>query len=359
MSHLSDFQALLVKNGYDAAIVSEAANQRYLSGFDFHDGLLLVTKERSYLLTDFRYVEAAHEKANPELEVLTPSEGHLLCIMGLLAENGCRTVATEDQSLSCSEYERYRALLKDYTLSGGASALFAELRIHKTDEELECMDRAQRITDAAFTHILSVLTPEMTEIEVALELEFFMRKNGAEGLAFDTIAVSGSNSSRPHGTPRYCKLERGFLTMDYGARVDGYCSDMTRTVCLGKADADMKKLYQTVLTAQKNALEAAAEGVSCHALDKIARDVIDGAGYQGCFGHSLGHGVGLYVHEKPNLSPKTSPDVLLERGHVVTFEPGIYVEGKYGCRIEDMVAVRNDGSIYDFTKSPKDLIELF
>ena len=147
--------------------------------------------------------------------------------------------------------------------------------------------------------------------------------------------------------------------MDYGARVDGYCADMTRTVCLGKADADMKKLYQTVLTAQTNALEAAAEGAFCRELDRIARDVINGAGYEGCFGHSLGHGVGLYVHETPNLSPKTAPDVRLERGHVVTFEPGIYVEGKYGCRIEDLVAVRNDGSIYDFTKSPKELIELF
>ena len=327
MSRLSDFRALLAEHGYDAAIVSEGANQRYLSGFEFHDGLILVTRGASYLLTDFRYVEAAREKANAELAVLTPDEGHMPCISGLLAENGCRTVATEDRS--------------------------------KDDEELACIERAQRITDAAFTHILSVLTPDMTEIEVALELEYFMRKNGAEGLAFDTIAVSGSNSSRPHGTPRHCKLERGFLTMDYGARVDGYCADMTRTVCLGKADADMKKLYQTVLTAQTNALEAAAEGAFCRELDRIARDVINGAGYEGCFGHSLGHGVGLYVHETPNLSPKTAPDVRLERGHAVTFEPGIYVEGKYGCRIEDLVAVRNDGSIYDFTKSPKELIELF
>ncbi len=359
MSRLSDFRALLAEHGYDAAIVSEGANQRYLSGFEFHDGLILVTRGASYLLTDFRYVEAAREKANAELAVLTPDEGHMPCISGLLAENGCRTVATEDRSLSCAEFERYRNLLQDYTLSGGASALFSQLRIHKDDEELACIERAQRITDAAFTHILSVLTPDMTEIEVALELEYFMRKNGAEGLAFDTIAVSGSNSSRPHGTPRHCKLERGFLTMDYGARVDGYCADMTRTVCLGKADADMKKLYQTVLTAQTNALEAAAEGAFCRELDRIARDVINGAGYEGCFGHSLGHGVGLYVHETPNLSPKTAPDVRLERGHVVTFEPGIYVEGKYGCRIEDLVAVRNDGSIYDFTKSPKELIELF
>ena len=147
--------------------------------------------------------------------------------------------------------------------------------------------------------------------------------------------------------------------MDFGARVDGYCSDMTRTVVLGRADEEIKKVYNTVLLAQTVALEAAAEGVSCHALDTAARNVIHGAGYKGCFGHSLGHGVGMFIHEEPRLSPKADNADVLERGHVVTFEPGIYIEGKYGCRIEDMVAVCNDGSIRNFTKSPKELIELF
>ena len=181
----------------------------------------------------------------------------------------------------------------------------------------------------------------------------------ALGLAFDTIAVSGTNSSRPHGVPRPVKLEKGFLTMDFGARLDGYCSDMTRTVVLGRADEDIKKVYNTVLLAQTVALEAAAEGVSCYELDAAARNVIHGAGYKGCFGHSLGHGVGMFVHEEPRLSPKADKKDVLERGHVVTFEPGIYIEGKYGCRIEDMAAVCNDGSIRNFTKSPKELIELF
>ena len=359
MSHLTAAQATLKQNGYDAAIVSSKLNQRYLSGFDFDDGLILLTLENAYLLTDFRYEEAARESVSADWKVLTPKEGHLPCIASLLEKDGCRTVATEDQSLSCAEFERYRKLLDAYTLSGGASALFLELRLHKDEAELECIARAQRITDAAFAHIIKWIKPEMSEIEVALELEYFMRREGAEGLAFETIAVSGSNSSRPHGTPRHCRLEKGFLTMDYGARGDGYCSDMTRTVCLGRADADMKRLYNTVLRAQTEALAAAAEGVSCRELDRIARDIINGAGYEGCFGHSLGHGVGLFVHESPRLAPGAAAESVLERGHVVTFEPGIYLAGKYGCRIEDMVAIRNDGSVYDFTSSPKELIELF
>ncbi len=359
MSHLTAFQKVLTAKGYDAAILSCVANQRYLCGFEYHDGLMLVTADHAYLLTDFRYVEAAREKASAEFEILTPQGGQLSCIAGLLSDNGARTVATEDQSLSCAEFEKYKQILSEFTLTGGASDILEELRLHKDDEELAIMERAQAITDAAFAHIVNWIKPDMTEIEVALELEFFMRRNGADGLAFETIAVSGSNSSRPHGTPRHCKLEKGFLTMDYGAAVDGYCSDMTRTICIGKADADMKKLYNTVLSAQTAALAAARECASCRALDKIARDIIYGAGYEGCFGHSLGHGVGLYVHENPRLASSAHEESLLERGHVVTFEPGIYIAGRYGCRIEDMVAIRPDGSVYDFTKSPKELIELF
>ncbi len=359
MSHLSAFQTALKEAGFDAAIVSDQLNQRYLSGFDFHDGLVLVTCKQSYLLTDFRYAEAARANTVPQMQVLTPSGGLLLEIAGLLSDNGCRTVAIEEQVLSYADFKRYGELLQDYTVSAGASALLSELRLYKDALELETMAQAQSITDAAFAHILKFIKPEMSEIEVALELEFFMRRHGADTVAFETIAVSGSNSSRPHGVPRRTRLEKGFLTMDFGAKVNGYCSDMTRTVVLGRADAEMKRLYHTVLSAQTAALEAAAEGVSCRRLDSIARDLIEGEGYHGCFGHSLGHGVGMFVHEEPRLSPKAEEGSVLRRGHVVTFEPGIYVEGKYGCRIEDMACIRPDGSFYDFTQSPKDLIELF
>ena len=359
MSNLKNFQALLIEKDYDAAIITNELSQQYLSGFEFQDGAVLVLQKDAYLLTDFRYVEAAKENVCADMQVLTPEKGATDAIRTLLGEHNCTRVLIEEDALSYASYQRYSSLFVGVTLEGGASALLTQLRLHKSDEELEIIARAQSVTDAAFAHILKVLTPEMTEIDVALELEMFMRRQGAQGLAFETIAVSGTNSSRPHGVPRPVKLERGFLTMDFGARVDGYCSDMTRTVVLGRADEEIKKVYNTVLLAQTVALEAAAEGVSCHALDTAARNVIHGAGYKGCFGHSLGHGVGMFIHEEPRLSPKADNASVLERGHVVTFEPGIYIEGKYGCRIEDMVAVCNDGTIRNFTKSPKELIELF
>jgi len=358
MSRLQKFRDALKMGGFDAAIVSDKRNQRYLSDFDFDDGLVLVTHKKAYLLTDFRYEEAAHAQVKG-MEVVLPKGSQIDCVRSLLSDDGCARVAIEEAALSYASYTRYSEALKDVTLAGGASGMLDELRLYKDDAELETIARAQAITDAAFAHILNWIQPEMTEIEVALELEYFMRRNGAEALAFDTIAVSGTNSSRPHGVPRHVKLEKGFLTMDYGARVDGYCSDMTRTVVLGRADAEMKKLYDTVLTAQRAALEAACEGAHCRELDRIARDIINGAGYEGAFGHSLGHGVGMLVHENPRLSPGAAAESVLKRGHVVTFEPGIYLSGKYGCRIEDMVCIRNDGSVYDFTKSPKEMIELF
>ena len=196
----------------------------------------------------------------------------------------------------------------------------------------------------------------MTETEVAAELEYYMKKNGSEKPSFDTICVSGSNSSRPHGVPRPVKLEKGFLTMDYGAMVNGYHSDMTRTICIGKADDEMKKLYNTVLTAQQAAIEAAHPGMHNAELDKVARDIIDGAGYAECFGHSLGHGVGLLIHEDPRVSSGAG-ERTLHPGEIITIEPGIYVEGKYGCRIEDMLYITADGK-RNLTDCPKELIEV-
>ncbi len=359
MSHLSVFRKNLEQAGYSAAIVSDKLNQFYLTDFDFDDGLVLVTLTTAHLLTDFRYIEAARAQCSSDFEILTPEQGHLACIRGILEEQKITKVAVEESSLSYGDYLRFGEKLPGIALEGGASKLLETQRRIKDDKELECMARAQAVTDAAFAHILKAITPNMTEIEVALELEFFMRRQGAEGLAFNTIAVSGSASSLPHGVPRNRKLEKGFLTMDFGARVDGYCSDMTRTVVIGTADSEMKKLYNTVLTAQLAALDAAAEGASCQGLDRIARDIIDGNDcYKGAFGHSLGHGVGLFIHEEPRLSGKAPADAKLQRGNVVTFEPGIYLEGKYGCRIEDMVAIRPDGSVLNFTQSPKELIEL-
>lgn len=359
MSQLERFREALIGKGADGAVISDGINQRYLTGFDFSDGLVVVTKNESYLVTDFRYAEAAKAQAREGFKVVVPEGGQLLSVAGLLADNGCKRVLFEEKALTVAGHARYEKAFCDFELCGGASELLEELRAFKDAGELATIERAQAITDAAFSHILKQLTPEMTEMDVALELEFFMRKNGAEAIAFHTIAVSGSASSLPHGVPRRKKLEKGFLTMDFGARVDGYCSDMTRTVVLGRADGEMKRLYETVLAAQQAALDAACEGASCKGLDKIARDIINGAGYKGCFGHSLGHGVGMLVHENPRLSTGADEKSVLARGHVATFEPGIYIEGKYGCRIENMACIRPDGSFYDFTRSPKELIELF
>ena len=360
MSRLQKFKAKMAEKGFDAAILSSYVNIRYITDFDYQDGFVLITKGKSYVLTDFRYIEAAKAVVNQaEFEIVTPDTGMAIAMCAFLEENGCKTVAFEEATIPYAVMKRFQTALVNMELVPGASAIADNLRLFKDLDEIEKMKKAQAITDAAFAHILKVLTPNMTEIDAALELEFFMRRNGSEGVAFDTIAVSGSASSLPHGVPRNVKLEKGFFTMDYGAKVDGYCSDMTRTVVLGKADADMKKLYNTVLTAQKAALEIIKEGTPCRLCDKVARDIIDNAGYKGRFGHSLGHGVGMYIHEAPSLSGKAAEDLVLQRGHIVTDEPGIYIEGLYGCRIEDMIAIMPDGSTYDFTQSPKEMIELF
>ena len=357
MSHLESARAAL-GNGEGILVTSEI-NQRWLTNFNFTDGYVFVTKEKSYLITDFRYIEAAKAEADKDFVIIMPEGRKMLGEIKNIAENGgISKIFIEDATLPVSSFELIKKTLSGIEINIGGSSIIDGLRRFKDSSELLKIARAQAITDAAFEHILGYITPERTEIDVALELEFFMRKNGAEGLSFETIAVSGSASSMPHGVPRPVKLEKGFLTMDFGAKVDGYCADMTRTVVLGKADDDMKRLYNTVLTAQKAALEAATAGERGRKkLDSIARDIIDNAGYKGCFGHSLGHGIGMYCHEAPGVSPAVPEGELLNVGDVITFEPGIYISGKYGCRIEDMAAVTSDG-IFNFTKSPKELIEI-
>ena len=358
MTHLQAFQNKLAGK-CDAAIVSSPQNQFYLSHFPFSDGYLLVFPDEAYLVTDFRYAEAAEAKAAKGFTVLSPDRGPTSAIKELLVKRGVKTLLLEEQAVTLAEKAHFASAFEGVEFVNGAGVLFRDLRIHKDAAELAAIERAQEITDAAFAHILDYINPTRTERDVALELEFFMRRNGAECAAFETIAVSGSASSVPHGTPRDVMLEKGFLTMDFGARFDGYCSDMTRTVMIGRADEEQKRLYNTVLTAQKAALAEIGGGMACSTADKIARDIIEiDAGYRGCFGHSLGHGVGIDIHEAPGLSFRAPESSLLEPGHVVTVEPGIYITGKYGCRIEDMVAVNDDGTIRNFTKSPKELIEL-
>ena len=356
-THLKRFQEVLKASEVDAALVTSEANQTWVSDFDFSDGYVLVTKEKAYVITDFRYIEAARAELSSDFEVSMPK--YMLGEISEILKNiNATTVMFEEQTLSVAALARIEEKIPGVKFVSGASKAIDGLREYKDAKEIELMGKAQDIADAAFAHVLKVMTPEMTEIEVALELEFFMRKNGASGPSFSTIAVSGSASSLPHGVPRNIKLQKGFFTMDFGAVYKGYCSDMTRTIVLGKADAEMKKLYDTVLRAQLAGVENARPGMSCRGLDKIARDIIDGEGYEGCFGHSLGHGVGRYIHEDPRVSFGAPEGKLLEPGHVITCEPGIYIAGKYGCRIEDMLAITEDGCL-NFAHSPKELIELF
>ena len=354
---LSKLRELMKNEGFDGLLLSSAINQSYITRADFHDGYVAVTPDKCFAVVDFRYYESVKNAVGDGTQAVLASGATLGRAIELLLDSGAEKIAIEADDISLATFEKITKKVGERAeLVSGAEKILSSMRAVKNGEELERIARAQAITDAAFEHILGFIKPDMTEREVALELEFFMRKKGAEAMAFDVIAVSGGASALPHGVPRNVKLERGFLTMDFGAKVDGYCSDMTRTVVIGRADAEMKRLYNTVLSAQQAALDALTAGFSCAEADKIARDIINSAGYEGYFGHSLGHGVGRYIHEEPRLSTKS--DGRLCVGNVVTVEPGIYVEGKYGCRIEDMVAITEKG-IHNFTKSKKELIELF
>ena len=251
-----------------------------------------------------------------------------------------------------------RAALPGVEVDTGAvlSDAIDAIRAVKSEEEFDAIRRAQVITDACFEHMLGYIKPGVREIDAALEMEVFMKSHGAGKLAFDTIFVSGAKTSLPHGVPGDKRIEAGdFVTMDFGANVDGYCTDMTRTVAVGHVSDEQKKVYDTVLKAQLACCGFAKAGYKGCEVDKVARDIIYGAGYEGCFGHGLGHAVGIEIHENPRYSP-TCSDVI-QSGMVMTIEPGIYLPGKFGVRIEDTTFVRPDGCEI-VGKSPKELIVL-
>ena len=339
----------------DAVIVLDELNQHYLSEFAFTDGLLFITKNTAHLITDFRYYEMALNKASKSFEIVMPGNRKEY-LEKIISDEGIKTIGFEGGSVSYETYRRYCDEYPGCNFINLGDAIEV-IRQIKSADEIEKMQRAQDISDGALAHLLKMITPNMTELDVAVELEYAMRKGGADSFAFETIAVSGDASALPHGTPRNVKLKPGFLTMDFGARFEGYCSDMTRTIVIGKADEDIKRLYNTVLKAQTEALAYLKEGADCGEADKIARDIIDAIPeYKGAFGHSLGHSVGLFIHESPRLYSRGFGRKL-RAGEIVTVEPGIYLFGKYGCRIEDMVAITADG-IHNFAHSPKDLIEI-
>lgn len=356
MTRLDRIKEKLRTEGLDGILITSPENHRYACGFHNPDGQLLITLNKSYVLADFRYIEAAKRESDSAFEVIMPDAVLSEALKRLVPENGVKRLGFEESSLNFKDYMQFKSALENCELCP-AEDILSSLRIIKTPDEIEKIVKAQRIAEKSFAELLTRIKYDMTEREAAAELEYLMKKGGAENISFETIAVSGAASSSPHGVPRDKKLEKGFLTFDFGALVDGYHSDMTRTVVIGKADEDMKKVYNTVLKAQCAVLDVIACGKSNFEMDKISRDIIYGAGYEGCYGHSLGHGVGLLIHEAPNMAPRTPRDVTLKEGNVVTVEPGIYIEGKYGCRIEDMVYI-TDGKGVNLTECPKELIEL-
>lgn len=352
-ARLSQFRALLEKREIDAALITNEKNIAYLCGYFYDDGYLWIDSKDAYLVTDFRYAEEA-EKYSTDFSVVTPA-ARFDFLRDVIQKNNIVSLGFESRDMTVSEYRSFESELALTFVPMGD--LLEEMRAQKGEEEIAAIKNAQAIAERAFSHLLSVITPTMTEKEVALELSYFMQKNGAQNVSFDIIAASGEASALPHAKCRNTRLSKGFLTLDFGCVYNGYCSDMTRTLAVGKADAEMKRLYQTVLDAQLAAISSIRAGVICSEVDAVARDLINGRGYEGAFGHSLGHGVGLDIHELPALSPRAT-ERRLALGNIVTVEPGIYLRGKYGCRIEDMGCVKTDG-FENFTTATKELIELF
>ena len=337
----------------DGMLILSEVNRRYFTGFPSSDGILLVTRGGSVFLTDSRYIEAAKDTVKCcEVEELKNTK---IQLPELCKKLGCRVLGVEGDRMSVNELKAYRKMLKPVTLtSNKTDEVINRLRAVKTEDEVLKIKKAQAIAEDAFRHILGFIKEGVTEKEIALQLDYFMLKNGAEALSFETIAISGANTSKPHGVPTDKKVKRGdFITMDYGAVFDGYHSDMTRTVAVGEISTKQEQVYNTVLKAQLSSLSVLRAGLKCSDGDKAARDVIAEAGYGEFFRHSTGHSVGVEIHEVPNMSPKSKG--VLKEGNIVTVEPGIYIPGEFGVRIEDMALIRHN-NCENLTKIQKELL---
>ncbi len=356
MANILRVKEAAAERGLDGLLLMDDRDIYYATGFLPTDSAALVTGDAAYLVTDSRYIEAAQRQAAEGVEVvLTTRERPLMRVLAELVEkHGVEKLGAEEEKLSYAQYLRLEKALGLGLIP--AQELMVALRSSKTREELDSLIRAQRIAEKALYEVLPLLKPGAVEREIAAELTYRMRLYGAEANSFDPIVVAGAKSSMPHGVPGDEKIKAGdFVTMDFGCVKDGYCSDMTRTVAVGGATDEMKNVYDTVLRAQKAGIAAAKPGVTGAEIHNTAAKVIADAGYGEYFGHGFGHGVGLDIHETPVAAPSNVKP--MPEGAVISAEPGIYLPGRFGVRIEDVLFLTGDGCV-DITEAPKELLIL-
>ncbi|RKN84714.1 M24 family metallopeptidase [Paenibacillus ginsengarvi] len=351
-ARLSRLRTLMRERKLEALLVASNHNRRYLSGFTGSSGYLLITADKAYLLTDFRYMSQAPEQAK-FFEVIEHTPKMTTTLKELLNRNGIRELGFEQHHVTFAAYSAYASDLAGIKLVP-ADLLVEELRMIKDESELAIMREAAELADRTFVHLLTTLKPGLSENEVALTLETFMRQHGATSVSFETIVASGERSALPHGKASDRILRSGeFVKFDFGAYYKGYCSDITRTVVLGKPTDRHREIYDIVLEAQLHTLEHIRPGMTGKEADALARDIITRYGYGEQFGHSTGHGLGMEVHEAPRLSSQSA--TVLMPGMTVTVEPGIYLPGFGGVRIEDDIVITDTG-MTRLTQSTKDFI---
>ncbi|MRH43155.1 M24 family metallopeptidase [Aquibacillus halophilus] len=340
MEKIDKLRLSMKEQELDALLVTSSINRRYVSGFSGTAGLLLISQDKLILITDFRYIEQATEQAKG-FQIIEHKQPISLEVSDQVKQLGLNRIGFEKDDFTYGVYEQYKNDLPvDLIPTRG---LVEKLRLVKTAEEIQIMKKAAEIADKAFEHILSYIKPGVKEIDVSNELEFYMRKIGATSSSFDIIVASGYRSALPHGVASDKEIKSGELvTLDFGALYNGYCSDITRTVAVGKISEELNTIYHTVLEAQLRGMQGIKAGITAKEADDLTRNYIKEKGYGDYFGHSTGHGLGLEVHEGPGLSFRSKE--VLKEGMVVTVEPGIYIQGIGGCRIEDDTLITKEGN---------------
>lgn len=343
-------------NEHEAALVTSEESKRYLTDFGSEDGTMLITKAGAYFIIDARYFEHTEQQVTDPLCKVVLQKELYDQIGEILADRKIQTVYIEDEKMTVSVLSGFKRRFSgiNFDSTNRFSDFMRQMRIIKADQEIAYITKAQRIAEAAFTKLLSSMRVGQTEKQIAAALEFIMLDMGSDGVSFPTIAASGVNSACPHAVPTNKPVQDGdFLTLDFGATYKGYHSDMTRTVVFGKPTDEMKNIYNAVWGANSDAIKAVRADISCKLVDNVARSTLDAWGYEEYFTHGLGHGVGLEIHEAPTVGSRSG--TTLREGMIITIEPGVYIPGKYGVRIEDMCVVTKDGCNI-ITETPKTLI---